>query len=47
MKKRAKAKQRILIVDSHPMMRQGLARLIDREPDPRYAIRWTEVQNAR
>jgi DNA-binding NarL/FixJ family response regulator len=33
MNKRAKATQRILIVDSHSMMRQGLARLIDREPD--------------
>jgi len=33
MKNRAKATRRILIVDSHSMMRQGLARLIDREPD--------------
>jgi DNA-binding NarL/FixJ family response regulator len=33
MKKRPKTKQQILIVDCHPMMRQGLARLIDRQPD--------------
>jgi DNA-binding NarL/FixJ family response regulator len=33
MKKRTKAKQRILIVDDHPMMRQGLAQLINHEAD--------------
>jgi len=33
MKKRAKSKQRILIVDDHPMMRQGLAQLINHQPD--------------
>lgn len=33
MKKTAKSKKQILIVDDHPMMREGLAQLIDHEPD--------------
>ena len=33
MKKRTKAKKRILIVDDHPMMRRGLAQLINHQPD--------------
>ena len=33
MKKRSEAKQRLLIVDKHPMMRQGLAQLINHERD--------------
>jgi len=33
MKKKAQPKTRIFIVDDHPMMRQGLAQLINNEPD--------------
>lgn len=33
MKKAAPAKKRILIVDDHPMMREGLAQLLEHEPD--------------
>lgn len=33
MKKPGNPKQKILIVDDHPMMREGLAQLIDHEPD--------------
>jgi DNA-binding NarL/FixJ family response regulator len=33
MKKPAQLKQRIVIVDDHPMMREGLAQLVDHEPD--------------
>jgi len=42
-KKNPQAKKRILIVDDHPMMRQGLAQLINGEPD--LAISW-EAGNA-
>ena len=33
MRKSAPIKQRIVIVDDHPMMREGLAQLIEHEPD--------------
>ena len=33
MRKSAPPKQRIVIVDDHPMMREGLAQLIEHEPD--------------
>jgi len=42
-KKSEPAKKRILIVDDHPMMRQGLAQLINNEPD--LAVCW-EADNA-
>jgi DNA-binding NarL/FixJ family response regulator len=37
------SKKRILVVDDHPMMRQGLAQLINNEPD--LAVAW-EADNA-
>ena len=40
---RANAKTRILIVDDHPMMRQGLAQLVNNEPDLAVCC---EVENA-
>jgi len=42
-KKNPKAKKQILIVDDHPMMRQGLAQLINGEPE--LAVSW-EAGNA-
>lgn len=41
--KKPNPKKRILIVDDHPMMRQGLAQLINAEPD--LAVDW-EADNA-
>ena len=42
-RKSESAKKRLLIVDDHPMMRQGLAQLVNNEPD--LAVRW-EADNA-
>ena len=42
-KKNPAVKKRLLIVDDHPMMRQGLAQLINNEPD--LAVTW-EADNA-
>jgi DNA-binding NarL/FixJ family response regulator len=42
-KNKSAAKRRILIVDDHPMMRQGLAQLIDHEPD---LVAWGEADTA-
>jgi DNA-binding NarL/FixJ family response regulator len=42
-KKSDSARKRLLIVDDHPMMRQGLAQLINNEPD--LAVGW-EADNA-
>jgi DNA-binding NarL/FixJ family response regulator len=42
-KKSEPAKKRVLIVDDHPMMRQGLAQLINNEPD--LSVVW-EADNA-
>jgi DNA-binding NarL/FixJ family response regulator len=42
-KKREPDRKRILVVDDHPMMRQGLAQLINNEPD--LAVCW-EADNA-
>jgi DNA-binding NarL/FixJ family response regulator len=42
-KKNPKAKKQILIVDDHPMMRQGLAQLINGEPE--LVVSW-EASNA-
>jgi len=41
--KKPAAKKRLLIVDDHPMMRQGLAQLINNEPD--LTVTW-EADNA-
>ena len=43
-KKIEPAKKRLLVVDDHPMMRQGLAQLINNEPD--LTVAW-EADNAR
>src|SRR5437764_1022837 len=43
-KRKAGLKTRILIVDDHPMMRQGLAQLINNEPDLTVCA---EAENAR
>jgi DNA-binding NarL/FixJ family response regulator len=43
MPKKTAAKHRILIVDDHPMMRQGLVQLIENEPD---LASWGEADTA-
>jgi DNA-binding NarL/FixJ family response regulator len=43
MSRKAGTKKRIVIVDDHPMMRQGLGQLIDHEPD---LMTYGEAENA-
>lgn len=46
MKSAARSKKQILIVDDHPMMREGLAQLIDHEPDLTAAIQASTAAQA-
>jgi DNA-binding NarL/FixJ family response regulator len=46
MKRSLRAKRRILIVDDHPMMREGLAQLIDHEPDLTAAVQASTAAQA-
>jgi len=46
MKTPARAKKQVLIVDDHPMMREGLAQLIDHEPDLSAAVQASTAAQA-
>ncbi|MGH7970984.1 MAG: response regulator, partial [Limisphaerales bacterium] len=46
MRAQAQTRKQILIVDDHPMMREGLAQLIDHEPDLAAAVQASTAAQA-